>query len=452
MAKLLRALAGILLGIVVFAGLFHYLVVVNVSQRIEDPEVYNAAISDAGAYDRIYGEVLADEAIEEHTGNLLGNLEIEDSGEAVAVLREVMPPAYLQEQTEANIERFTGYLRNESDDLEIYVELDEPLERIETAVLNKAHQVIDELEIDEPETEVPASSGCSPSAVQRLAAASAEPAARWSQGQLPESAPSLRLLDGECRRREFDRWFDLVLDDPAMNPQAALILEGRKDAIREPFVAGDTRAFLKAAAGPLAEPLIEDSVADIRRNLPRNGRFDVLEWIAEESGGLTRREIEKQAESLRGVVSAANGAGSIVSLVIVAVGVLVMALVHLPKPAAMLRWPGITLMMGGGVCLIAGFVLNSTIPGRIRDAVTDAVYHSPGVPLTAMDLAGDLAESFTRQATAGFMLPAVIVMVIGSALIVASLLSGSLPGAAGLRLLPGNYRQRRGRPPPPPAR
>ena len=61
----MRALAGILLGIVVFAGLFYYLVVVNVSQRIEDPEVYNAAISDASAYDRIYDEVLVDEAIEE---------------------------------------------------------------------------------------------------------------------------------------------------------------------------------------------------------------------------------------------------------------------------------------------------------------------------------------------------------------------------------------------------
>ena len=104
------------------------------------------------------------------TGNLLGNLEIEDRGEAVdSCSGKCMPPAYLQEQTEANIDRFTGYLRHESDDLEIYVELEEPLERIETAVLNKAHQVIDELEIAEPEMEEPASSGCSPSAVQRLA-------------------------------------------------------------------------------------------------------------------------------------------------------------------------------------------------------------------------------------------------------------------------------------------
>ena len=452
MAKLLRSLAGLLLGIVVFAGLFHYLVVVNVSQRIEDPELYNAALGEADAYNRIYDEVLVDEAIEEQTGNLLGSLEIEDSGEAVAVLREVMPPAYLKEQTEANIERFTGYLRHEGEELEIYVELEEPLGRIETVVLNKTHQVIDELEIDEPEMEDPASSGCSPSAVQRLAVASAEPAVRWSQGQLPESAPSLRLLDRECRQREFGRWFDLLLDAPVMDSQAAQILEGRKEEIREPFVEGDTRAFLKAAAGPLVEPLVEDSVADIRRNLPRNGRFDVLEWIAEESVGLTREDIEEQAESLRGVVSAANGSGRIIALVMVIVSVLLIAAVHLPKPAAMLRWPGITLAMSGGVCLIAGFVLNSAIPGRIRDAVTNTVYHSPDVPVTAMDLAGDLAESFARQATAGFILPAVIVMVIGAVLIVASLLSGPLSGAAGLRLLPGNHRQRRGQPTPPPTR
>ena len=87
MAKLLRALAGLLVGMMVFAGLFYYLVVVNVSQRIENPEVYNSAIEDTDAYNRIYGEVLADEALEDQTGNLLGDLEIEVNEEAVAVLR-----------------------------------------------------------------------------------------------------------------------------------------------------------------------------------------------------------------------------------------------------------------------------------------------------------------------------------------------------------------------------
>ena len=147
-----------------------------------------------------------------------------------------------------------------------------------------------------------------------------------------------------------------------MNPQAAQILEGRKDAIREPFVEGDTRAFLKAAAGPLVEPLIEDSVADIRSNLQRGDRFDVLEWIAEESGGLTRGEMEEQAESLRGVVSAANGAGSIVALVIVAVGVLVMA-------------PGASAQACGDAAMARHHIDDGR--GRLPDSGVHAQLHHP---------------------------------------------------------------------------
>lgn len=46
--------------------------VVNVSQRVEDPEVYNAAISGTDAYD----QALVDEALEDQAGNLLRDLEI----------------------------------------------------------------------------------------------------------------------------------------------------------------------------------------------------------------------------------------------------------------------------------------------------------------------------------------------------------------------------------------
>ena len=48
--------------VVVVAGLLFYLVVVKFTQRLEDPQVYNAAISDTGAYTRIYDEVLTDES------------------------------------------------------------------------------------------------------------------------------------------------------------------------------------------------------------------------------------------------------------------------------------------------------------------------------------------------------------------------------------------------------
>ncbi len=439
MLTVLRALAGLILGLAVFAGLLYFLVVVNFSQRLVESGVYNTAINDTDAYNRIYTEVLVDEALKDQTGNLLGDVEIQAHEEAVEVLREVMPPAYLQEQTEDNIDRFTSFLRYDREDLEIYASLKDPLERIEPAVLGKIHEIIDELEIEEHP-----SSACSPAAMQRLAAESAVPYAKLSDGEIPESAPSLQLLTRECREREFDHWFDLILDDPAINSQTVLLLERERANLHQYFIDFDTRDFLKAVADPLVKPLIEDAVADIRRNLQRDDRFDLLEWLAEESEDANRADIEEQAESLREVVSAANGPGRIIALLMVVLGCLLMAAVHLPRPAEMLRWPGITLVVGGGVCLIVGFVLNSAIPGQFKDAIARAASYSPDVPVSAINLAGDLAESFARQATAGFIPASVTVMVVGGLLVVASLLSGVLSSAA-QRILPGSGGDRRNR-------
>ncbi len=431
MVTLLRALVGFALGMVVFAGLLYFLVVVNFSQRLQDPEVYSVAISDTDAYNRIYDEVLVDRALEDQTANLTGDLDVEVNEAAVDILRDVMPPAYLQEQTENNIGRFTGFLRREHDDLEVYVDLEEPLGRIEPAVLGKVHQVIDSLEIEEPESPP----GCLIRALQALAGALAPSIIRLSDGKLPNAAPSLNTLTKQCRETQFDRWFDLALNYPGISSQTALILERNRAIIRDPFIEGDTRAFLKTVAGPLVLPLIEDAIFDIRRGLQRNDRFDVLDWLAEESDDITRQSIEEQAESIRDVVSAANGSGRTVALVMIVVGGLLLAAVHVPRLADMLRWPGVTLLAGGSVCLSVGFVLNSAIPGQIRRAITDVASYSPDVPVSAINLTGDLMESFGRQVTAGFIPAAVTVMVLGLALIVASLFAGTLM-AVGQRLLP----------------
>ena len=416
-----RAVAGLFLGIVVFAGLLYFIVVVNLSQRLEDPKVYRLAIDENDAYNRVYDEVLVDEALQDQARNLMGGVDIEVQEEAVEVLKDVMPPAYLREQTEQNIERFTGFLIGDRKELNFYVELKEPLSRVKPAVLKRINKVIDEVEIKE--SGLP---GCSLVSLQRLAVDSAEPFAKLSDGKMPESAPSLNILTRECREQEFDSWFDRVLNDPAMNSEAARILEREKEDLRQSFVDGDTRAFLQQAAAPLVTPLIDDAIRDIRRNLQRNDRLDLLEELAENSEDISREDISEQAVSLRDTVSAANGIGRVVTLVMVIVGSLLLAAVHFPRPGDMLRWPGVALLMGGGVCLIVGFVVNSSVPGRIKDAIVRPTSYSSEIPTAAISIAGDLVESFARQVTAGFIPAAVTVMLIGGALVVASLFSGAL--------------------------
>ncbi len=425
MVTFLRAVVGLALGLVVLAGLLYLLVAANFSQRLEDPEVYKAAVVESGAYDRIYDEVLVDDALRERTGRLLGDMEIATHEDAVRVLRDIMPPDYLQQQTEDNIDRFTGYLRYESEDLELYVSLTGPLERIEPAALGEVPRFIDELEVADP-----GPSGCSTASLRQLAAAAAEPYSRLSQGQLPESAPSLEILSRECREREFDRWFGLVVDDPVLNSPAARILQGEREELRRSFVEGDTRGFLKAAAEPAVQPLTEGAVAGLRRNLQPGDRFDLLEWLAGPRGSPARADLDVRAETLREALGAVNGPGRVIALAMAALGSLLLALVHLPRPAAMLRWPGIALLTCGGVCLIAGLVLNSALPDLVRGMVMGAAAFPAGVPVSAMDLAGDLLESFVRRATAGFVPGTLTVMALGGVLIAASLFCGRLSALA----------------------
>ena len=420
MTTCLRAAAVLALGILISIGLLYLLVPVRLLNRLVTAEVYRVAISDTDAYNRVYDEVLADDALRDQTDDLLGDIEIATYDDVIALLREIMPPAYLQEQTENNIDRFTGYLRGEAERLEFYVELRAPLERVEPAARAWVFRFIDELEIAEP-----TDFGCSLDATRRLAAGYAEPVARLSKGKPVESAPSLKSLTRTCREQDFDRWLNLTLSDPAIDSRASLLLVEAREELRQPFVEGDTRAFLKAAATPLIGPLIDDAIADIRRELQPNDRLDLIEQVAEESGDLTREDIEDQAAALRERMNAARGTGKYIAFLVVALGSLLLSAVHLPRPTAMLRWSGTVLVVGGTVCLGVGFVLNSIIPGQLKKAITLSEFNTAEVPISALNLAGDLLESFGRQATAGFVPPAVAVILLGAALIAASVFKNS---------------------------
>ena len=429
---ILRIVASLMLGLVILAGLLCYLLLVNISQRLDDSEVYKDAIDRTDAYNRIYDEVLVDEGVQDQTLDLLVGVGLE-AQESIEALRDVMPPAYLQEQTEANIDRFTGFLSHDLERLDLYLELKEPLDRVEAVVLDKTEQVITEIEIEEPGT----ATECTADSLQSLAGDLASELAGLSAGQLPESVPSLETLDEDCRRQEFDNWIDQVANNPGIDSETARIIEDEKDDLRQSFIEGDTSAFLEKAAAPLVSSVIDDSLEEIRQDLQMNDRLDLLEELAESSDDLTREDIDKQADSLRGVIGAVNGQVRVIALLLIIVGCVLLAAVHFPRPRAMLLWPGLSLVFGGGVCLIVGFVLNSVMPGGIGNLVADPASYSSDVSTAAIGLAGDLLESFARQVTAGIIPAAVAVTVMGGVLVVASLFADVLWPAI-RRLLPGS--------------
>ena len=412
---LLRGLGRLLLALLILAGLLHFLVISNLTGRLVNEEVYFVAIDSVDVYNRIYDEVLVDEALQEQTGNLLGGVQLGVHDEAVALLREVLPPAYLQEQTEANIGRLTGYMNGDAERLEIYLELEEPLERVLPAAQDRVSRAMDALDVSGA-----VSAACTPENIRRLAADTAQLLQRLSSGRLLESAPPLQAWAPDCREQGFGDWLDSVASDPAIDPRTSRLIVDSQEELRQPFIDGDTRALFQAAATSLIEPLAQDGVANIRGQLQPGDRLDLIQLLADHNDDLTRADIEESAESLRAAASASNGLGRVIALVVAVVGSLLLASSHRPDPAAMLRWPGVLLALGGAVCLIAGYVLNLVLPGILRETAELESYG--GVAPSAVRLAGDLLESFGQQATTGFVIPTVAVILVGTALVVASFL------------------------------
>ena len=88
--NLSRGLGQLVLGLVVMAGLLHFLVITNLTGRLVNEEVYFAAIDSVDLYNRIYDEVLVDDALASQTDNLMGGVQMDVHQQAVAVLREMI--------------------------------------------------------------------------------------------------------------------------------------------------------------------------------------------------------------------------------------------------------------------------------------------------------------------------------------------------------------------------
>ena len=459
---LIRAALGLVLGMAIFAALIYYLVVGNISQRLQDAEVYAVAISDTDAYNRVYDEVLVDEALNDELAALLGNVEFQghDSAHRVGVLRDVMPPSYLQEQTEANLVRFTGFLRNEREYLEIHVDLSEPLRRIEPAVWAEIDRVLDQAEVEDVSHLT-----CSDADRDRLLTEYALTLNRLTRGEIPEAVSPLPGLAYVCRWGGPNLWLAGLLEASPINSRAAEILVvswnqlvDRMEEIHGPqaqgtpsttgsiandpqsvrdFVEQVSKDSLKLLVRPLVQPQIDNAIAEIKLELQHGNQLDLLRLATDNTDDLVREDIDEAAEGVREFVRAASGPGRVVALVVAVVGCLLLAAVHFPRPVTMLLWPGVTLFLGGGVCLAIGAVINSAIPRELKEAVVHSADYSPEVPTAAISLAGDLLESITRQATTGFMPAAITVIVVGGALIAASFFADAL-WAVLRRVLPGS--------------
>ncbi len=404
----LRPLLTLVLWALFFVAFLWWALQDNVADKLLTAEFYTDTISQQDAYNRIYDEVLLDQELEDTTQDLLGGVQVVSQQEVADLLRDILPPDYLQAQTEGSIQRTVAYFNGDREELDLYIDLGPPLDNVEPVIFGYIDERIDGLE----ERDLGALE-CTEQQATDVAEVYLDRWQRLAEGEAPSSIPSLASFQPDCRLTIFNFAFDDLLSQEGLDNRARRGLRDARDDLQGQFVAGDAKGVLKSAARPLVAPLVDDAVGDIREELDAQDRFDLVHSIADWNDDVDEPELRSNIDSVRDVVSENRQYAKLIGLgVLVLTSVLMLAL-HFPDIKIGLRFLGLTLFSTGLFFFIAGRVAESQISVRVQDLVDRSSDQLTDLPASATQLGEDLLVSFGQQLVTGVDVPALIVLIVG---------------------------------------
>ena len=408
---------ALVLGVAVFFGFLFLLLLNNFSDKMLSSDFYIDTIAGEDTYNRIYDEVLLDEELVDTTRDLLGDIQVVSQEDIVMLLRQIVPPEYLQSEVERSIQRTVDYFNEDRATLELYIDLGPPLDKIKPVLFQYIDQRIDSLVLEDlgrPE--------CTPDRVNELAG---RYEARWvelADGKVPQAVPSLESLNSACRNLVFQLAFTRLVVGSSLNDEAKAGLLAIEGEIRQAFVVeGDTHGVLKLAARPLATPIMDDAIARVREELDEQDRLDLIHQLAVWNADFTEAELRSEIDTSRKWLNRGlTGLGRPAAWALLIAGSILMGLIYYPSLKNALRWPGVTLFLTGLVFFVSGKVLESKVPDGLRDLVERGANEISGVTSSVTDLGGDLLVSFGKQLTGGIDGPALTLLIIVALLFGAS--------------------------------
>ncbi len=121
----------VILSVLFLATLISSLTIGVFDRKLLQQDFYKHQLNEANFYERVYTDVLPDlKAIPDYYGGLSVTPQEQDQ-----LIREIMPPAWLQEQVEAKLDSAIPYLRSDSPELDLTINLVPIKQNASTAVL-----------------------------------------------------------------------------------------------------------------------------------------------------------------------------------------------------------------------------------------------------------------------------------------------------------------------------
>lgn len=385
---ILRAIASLLAGLLVFCAVVLLLATLAAAAIAQD-DVYAEALAQQDAYDRIYSEVLTLDTLTDIHQRLLPDFDLLSSQEALALLRDVAPPDYLQGQTESILRQLSMYIGGDSDQLKLYLDIAEPLEHIGAAL----NELIEALAHEEIALLIREAGPLIDALEEELDVENeGDLASLVAEGNPAQTIAELTGMSREKVLNAADVAMDEVLNSPEVPVQYRQALMEAQGELLASFAEGTNREFLGKQLRVLARPAIGGAMADLDLDLNRKEQLDLVPIIAEQLYDSEERGFHRNAASLRDSLRQIILWGRVLALVLFVAAVGLLALVHWRKPALLVLWTGILLTLSGALLLVATLLALLLLPGAAERAayqgLLESVPWAPGLASLGSDVAG----------------------------------------------------------------
>ena len=447
----LKVIISLVLALLIFLGVLSYLTTHALHSHFVSEEFYLEHFSENDAYNKLYDAVLAPEVInqiqEDERATFLGNIQLEEE-DVEPLIKEIFPPPELRRQVEAGVRGAVEYLNEETDPAtgeplevpNVYIEFRpiigtkvptpagvEPVEGTAKPTLIRflAHEIEDNLTI------LPPVEGTEEERAAALSQGLADTLIELQDPRFPITAPSLVGVAVEERPAAYAKAKDLARER-GLSPEILGLLDLLDEEIHDALMLPDSREALTevlvVAVDPLVGPLIQSGLDDFRESqLDRQDRFDPLGKIAK-NRGVGKDEVLRDVDSYRGWLTWGRTAGSWVGILAIVAFSVLLGLFQLPGLKGFIGWPGLAILLSGAAFLGLALILKSQLTGMFASFLEvghvgcdGLVGRAAEVEPALCQLGVDVGTSMITDVTNSLIMPTIIIMIIGGALVVASL-------------------------------
>ena len=366
---ILRAFASMLAGLATFLAVSLLLFQYNLRALLED-ELYANALADQNAYERLYTEALATQTIEQVWAEVSMGGGYLTASELRRLMITVAPPEYLQAQTETNLSLLSSFATGESEELELYLEISGPLDRVVAATVDLIVAKVEQTPLSDDRLLLGTAAQGEGNPYAREIAGTLESIS--TGGLESQSITDLTGLSEDQALEIFDQAMALALDDDLIDQQYRAALEQAEPQLRQAFKTGDTRLLLAEAARSAAAPALETALSEFRARLDRDGRLDLVPLLAEGLAGVGEEQFQAGAGEWRDRIAEILSGTMYLGLAALAAASGLVVLIYWGRPRQVVRWLYWLLILGGGGSLVLLTAAYFALPGVIDRLVNSA--------------------------------------------------------------------------------